>query len=65
MKERKMVMVAQQINLKDPQQEANDLAYWLSRTPQERLQAVTMLIRQNMTAGQRMDKTVFSKRPMK
>ena len=63
--QRKMAMVAKQIDLKDPNQEEADLKYWLSKTPQERLQAVTFLIRQNMVAGQRMDKTVASKRLMK
>ena len=57
--QRKMAMVAKQINLKDPNQEESDLDYWLSKTPQERLQAVTFLI------GQKMDRTVSSKRMMK
>ena len=63
--QRKMVMVANQINLKDMNQEAYDLSYWLSKTPQERMQAVTFLVRQNMASGQRMDKTVWAKRSMK
>ena len=58
-------MVAKQIGLKDTNQEMADLDYWLSKTPQERLRAVTILIRQNMIVGQRMDKTVASKRLMK
>ena len=65
MVQRKMVMVANQINLKDANQEAYDLSYWLLKTPQERMQAVTYLVRQNMTPGQRMDKTVWAKRSMK
>lgn len=63
--ERKMAMVGRQISLKQPNQEIADLEYWLSKTPQERLRAVTTLIRQNMASGQRMDKTVTSKRQMK
>jgi hypothetical protein len=63
--ERKMAMVAKQISLKDQNQESADLEYWLSKTPQERLRAVTTLITQNMTNEQRMDKTVTSKRLMK
>ena len=62
---RKMAMIGKQIELKDPNQDTDDLVYWLSKTPQERLQAVTMLIRQNMTMGQRMDKTCATQRPMK
>ncbi len=63
--QRKIAMVAKQIHLKDPNQEEADLDYWLSKTPQERLQSVTLLIRQNMAIGQRMDRTVSSKRMMK
>jgi hypothetical protein len=63
--QRKIAMVAKQIQLKDHHQEEADLAYWLSKTPQERLRAVTLLIRQNMVEGQRMDRTVSSKRTMK
>ena len=63
--QRKMAMIAKQIDLKDPNQEEADLEYWLSKTPQERLQAVTFLIRQNRAVGQRMDKTVASERWMK
>jgi hypothetical protein len=63
--QRRMAMVAKQINLKDPNQEEVDLDYWLSKTPQERLQAVTFLIRQNIPVGQKMDRTVSSKRMMK
>jgi hypothetical protein len=63
--QRRMAMVAKQISLKDQNQESADLDYWLSKTPQERLQAVTTLIRQNMSNEQKMDKTVASKRLMK
>ncbi|MFN3852325.1 MAG: hypothetical protein ACK4NY_23010 [Spirosomataceae bacterium] len=63
--QRKIAMVANQIHLKDPHQEEADLAYWLSKTPQERLQAVTLLIRQHIPVGQRMDRTVSAKRTMK
>lgn len=65
MKERKMAMVGKQINLKDTDQTENDLNYWLSRSPQERLQAVTMMVRQNIAVGQRMNRTLTSKRTMK
>lgn len=63
--QRKMAMVANQINLKDSNQEEMDLDYWLSKTPQERIRAVTTLIRQNMSAEQKMDRTFGTKRPMK
>jgi hypothetical protein len=54
--ERKMAMVSKQISLKDTNQEVYDLEYWLSKTPHERLQTVTLLIRQNM------DRTFCTKR---
>ena len=63
--ERKMAMVSKQISLKDINQDAYDLEYWLSKTPQERLQTVTFLIRQNMPIGQKMDRTYSAKRLMK
>jgi hypothetical protein len=62
---RKMAMVSKQISLKDTNQESYDLDYWLSKTPQERLQTVTLLIRQNMTVDQKMDRTFSTKRLMK
>lgn len=63
--ERKMAMVSKQISLKDTNQDSYDLEYWLSKTPQERLQTVTFLIRQNMAIGQKMDRTFCAKRLMK
>ena len=63
--QRKMAMVSKQINLKDVNQEAYDLEYWMTKTPQERLQAVTILIRQNMIAGQKMDRSFHQQRQMK
>ena len=62
---RKMAMISKQISLKDTNQEDYDLDYWLSKTPQERLQTVTLLIRQNMIIGQKMDRTFSTKRLMK
>ena len=38
---RKIAMVSKQISLKNVNQEAYDLEYWMSKTPQERLQSVT------------------------
>lgn len=55
-----MKMVRNQMSMKDSDQSAEDLQYWLSKTPQERLAAVTFLVNQNLSPGQRMDKTKFS-----
>jgi hypothetical protein len=65
MVQRRMALVGKKINLKDANQEMYDLDYWLTKTPQQRLQAVTFLIRQNMPTGQKMDKSVWVKREMK
>ena len=62
---REMKMVLNRLSMKESNQAALDLQYWLSKTPQERLAAVTFLINQNLAPGQRMDKTKFSKRSLK
>jgi len=51
--------------MKESDQAALNLQYWLSKTPQERLAAVTFLINQNLAPSQRMDKTKFSKKSLK
>jgi hypothetical protein len=62
---RQMKMVVNKILMKDHDQASQDLQYWLSKTPQERLAAVTFLINQNIEKGQRMDKTKFSQKRLK
>lgn len=62
---RKMALVGKQISLHKPDQEVDDLAYWLSKEPIERIAAVTTLIRQNLKPNQRMDKSFTSQRDMK
>jgi hypothetical protein len=49
--------VSKKVSLKDFSQEDSDLRYWLSKTPQERLRAVTFLIEQNLKPGQKMDRS--------
>jgi hypothetical protein len=61
---RKIAAVLKKVNLKDYDEKQNDLEYWLSKTPLERLAALTLLVRQNLKPGQRMDKTKFSQRKM-
>jgi len=60
-KERKMVMVANKVNMKTYDQSFEDLNYWLSKPPIERIAAVTFLIKQFLKLGERMDKTKFNK----
>lgn len=46
-------------------EKAKDLAYWLSRTPQERIAAVTFLLSQHLERGQRLDRTFVKQRNLK
>ncbi|MGG7663590.1 hypothetical protein [Dyadobacter sp. BHUBP1] len=62
---RKIAMVKRQVDMKAVDQADDDLKYWLSKTPQERIAAVTFLVNQMLKPSQRMDKTVFSQRNMK
>jgi hypothetical protein len=61
----KLVRVVRKGLMKEIDQEAEDLEYWLSRSPRERVAAVTFIMSQSLQAGQRMDKTVVFKRKMK
>ena len=62
---RQMVMVKNQVNLKDYDQGIDDIRYWLSKTPEERIAAVTFLVNQNLLPGQRMDRTKFGQIKLK
>jgi len=62
---RKIEMVKRQLDMKTADQAADDLDYWLTKTPQERLAAVTFLIMQTLEPGERMDKTVFIRRTLR
>ena len=57
---RAIAMVSNKISLKDSNQDDSDLNYWLSKTPQERLSAVTYLVNQNLKPGQKMDRTYMN-----
>lgn len=60
---RRMAMVVKRVNMRQHDDEAADLAYWLSRPVKERLEAVTRLSVQFMKKGQRMDRShVFKRR---
>ena len=63
--QRKMAMVAKRVNMRQRDDEAGDLAYWLSRPVKERLEAVTLLSTQFMKKGQRMDRLHVVKRRMR
>jgi len=58
----KIVPVVRKALLKDIDEGHEDLVYWLSKTPQERIAAVTELRLHSLKPGQRLDKTVVIKR---
>ncbi|RYG49681.1 MAG: hypothetical protein EOO01_12210 [Chitinophagaceae bacterium] len=45
--------------------EEEDFMYWLSRPVIERLRAITTIVSQSLSEGQRMDKSVVVKRKLK
>jgi hypothetical protein len=60
----KIVPVVRKAMLKEIDEEQEDINYWLSKSPIERIAAVTMLIRQSLKPGQRMDKTFVVQKQM-
>ena len=54
---RKIVPVVKKGLLKDLEKEDSDLDYWLSKTPQERIAAITFLVMSSLKPGTRMDRT--------
>ncbi|MDB5125688.1 MAG: hypothetical protein JWP94_3817 [Mucilaginibacter sp.] len=60
----KIVPVVRKAILKEIDEEYEDMMYWLSRPPQERIAAVTELISHSLKPSQRMDKTVVIKRKL-
>ena len=60
----KMIPVVRKAMLKGIDEEQEDINYWLSKSPIERIAAVTGLIRQTLKPGQRMDKTFVAKRQL-
>jgi hypothetical protein len=60
----KIVPVLHKAKLKEIDEDLQNLQYWLSRPPIERIAAVTKLRAFSLEPGQRLDKTVFIKRKM-
>jgi len=60
----KIIPVVRKAVLKDIDEEYEDMLYWLSRPPQERIAAVTQLRAHSLSPGQRLDKTVVLKRKL-
>jgi hypothetical protein len=57
-----LIPVVKKRSLKSFDEEEEDIRYWLSKTPQERIAAVTFMIGQSIYSGERMNKTVIHKR---
>ena len=60
----RMVRVVRTTNLHSIDEKQEDLAYWLTKTPEERIAAVTFLVSQSLKHGQRMDKTFVIQRKL-
>jgi hypothetical protein len=60
----KIVPVVRKANLKDIDEDLENLQYWLSRPPYERVAAVTQLIQSSLKPGQQMDKTAMIRRKL-
>ncbi len=60
----KIAAVVRKAVLKDIDEGYEDMLYWLSKTPQERIAAVTQLRSGSLQPGQRLDKTVVIKRKL-
>ena len=60
----KIVPVVRKALLKEIDESYEDMLYWLSKSPQERIAAVTALRAHSLKPGQRLDKTVVIKRKM-
>ena len=60
----KIAPVVRKAVLKEIDEELEDMQYWLSRPPAERIAAVTQLISKSLKPGQRMDKTLVVKRKL-
>ncbi|MFD1256312.1 hypothetical protein ACFQ3S_05845 [Mucilaginibacter terrae] len=60
----RIVPVVRRAKLKEIDEDLEDMTYWLSRPPQERIAAVTRLITMHLQPGQRMDKTYVVKRKL-
>ena len=60
----KIVPVVRKAILKEIDESYEDMLYWLSRPPQERIAEVTRLIHLTLKPGQRMDKTVLVRRQL-
>jgi hypothetical protein len=60
----KIVPIVTKVRMKGGDEDYKDMLYWLSKTPQERIAEVTRLRSAFLKEGERMDKSVVTKRKM-
>jgi hypothetical protein len=58
---RKIALIARHVRIDEADDQSRDLSYWLAKSPQERLEAVTHLIASFPGKNVRMDKSVVKK----
>lgn len=62
---RKIMPILRKVKLKEANDYAQDLKYWMAKTAAERLSAVTFLVRQSIKSDLKMDKTKIKKRKLR
>ncbi len=60
-----IVPIVRKAKLKDIDESLEDITYWLARSPQERIAAVTKIIRLSVDQGKKMDKTHVVRRKLR
>jgi hypothetical protein len=63
--ERKIIPVVRRVSLREADDYINDLKYWLTKEPSERLSAVTLLSGQSLGKEQKLDKSKLVRRKLK
>ncbi|MGB4398131.1 MAG: hypothetical protein WBJ10_02090 [Daejeonella sp.] len=61
---RKIMPIVRKVAMKEANDYAHDLNYWMGKTPAERLSGLTLLVRQSIKKGQRLDKTHIVRRAL-
>jgi hypothetical protein len=63
--ERKILPLLRKVVLKEANDYTQDLNYWMTKTPAERLSALSFLVRQSIKKDQKLDKTKIIKRKLR
>lgn len=62
---RKIAPVVHRVSLEEADDYTRDVDFWLTKTPIERLSAVTFIVRQSLSKGQVLDKSQVIRRNLK